>query len=225
MSPEVCSVLVGHATGVDLSVLKAIDEPLARVLAGCRGRLVLNGVGQISDQCAAILAECPGDLALSGLSELRSASLAKKLASQQSPTVLPRVTSLPLAVADALGAARSMPVLGDLEALESRLLARRLANRNGDDLTFSALRGLSPEAAAGLAEFPCDLRLPALTSLARGSSGRSRDRQGSNDAARGPGCPFEKPRHSRSFRAPNLGATGTPGSASGDPHPRGHART
>ncbi len=165
VSPEVCSVLVGHATGVDLSVLKAIDEPLARVLAGCRGKLVLNGVGQISDQCAAILAECPGDLALSGLSELRSASLAKKLASQQSPTVLPRVTSLPLAVADALGAARSMPVLGDLEALESRLLARRLANRNGDDLTFSALRGLSPEAAAGLAEFPCDLRLPALTSL------------------------------------------------------------
>lgn len=165
VSPEVCRVFVEHPIGVDLSVLKAIDEPLARVLAGCRGRLVLNGMVQLSDQCAAVLAECPGDLSLSGLSELRSVSLAKKLASQQSPTVLPRVTSLPLAVADALGAARSVPVLGNLEALESRLLASRFANRNGEDLTFAALRRLSAEAAAGLAEFPCDLRLPALTSL------------------------------------------------------------
>ena len=165
IQPEACAVLVGHGPGIDLSVLKAIDEPLASVLAKCRGQLMLNGVTRLTDPCAAILAECQGHLSLSGLVELRSVSLAKKLASQEVPLILPKVTSLPPAVADAFGGAKSMPVLDNLEALESRLLASRLANREGEDLTFSTLHTLSPEAAAGLASFPCDLRLPALTSL------------------------------------------------------------
>lgn len=165
VDPEVCAVLVAHKPGVDLSVLKAIDEPLARALAVCEGRLLLNGVGRLSDPCATILAECPGELALSGLAELRSVSLAKKLASQASPVILPNITSLPLAVADALGSARMLPVLDKLEVLESRLLASRLASREGGDMTFPVLKTLSAEAAAGLAQFPCDLRLPALTKL------------------------------------------------------------
>lgn len=165
VDPSVCEILIRHKAGVNLSGLKAIDEPVARVLAKCEGHLILNGLEGVPDSCAEILAGCPGTLSTSGLSELRSVVLAKKLASQDLAMNLPKITSLPLAVADVLGNARAIPVLDNLETLESRLLASRLADREGEDLTLASLQKLSVEAAVGLSEHPCDLRLPGLRSI------------------------------------------------------------
>jgi len=158
LSPEVATVLARHRGGLGLGSVTSLTPAAARGLAAAPGAIQLYRLATLDAETAAALATHRGDLDIPNLKSL-PAEAARALMNLEGALNLDRLPAVDPALAQVLASRRGGPLLVKSQYELSPEVAEVLARNPNIRFPYWKLRSLTPEAAAGLAQWPEDLSL------------------------------------------------------------------